>query len=825
VREGLRKGKLSFTFHGERLEGSFALVRTRRDESKPQWLLIKHRDDHADSSRDIVEEVTTSVESGRTMDEIAGGRSRVWRSNRRERKGGAPSASRLLAALSPMLATAASGPPRDSADWVYEPKYDGIRILAIAVDGKVALVTRNAKDKAAQFPEIVEAVRELSEELDRPLVVDGEIVAWQDGKPLRFQSLQGRMHVTVRRDIARLRNETPAVMMLFDILVDGGEMLVAEPWHVRRKSLERLLRGSDTGVLRLGDVLGDDYESAIRLATDEGWEGLIAKRRDAGYTAGRRSRDWIKLKIEQREEFVVGGWTEPRNSREHLGAILLGYHDPEGRFTYAGHTGGGFSRATLEDMYRRLRPLERQTPAFSTRPKTNEKAHWVRPAVVVEVKFNEWTNEGKLRQPIFVGVRDDKDAREVVYDRQGPPVVARDGEEDADDGGGASTVGKTVKARSTARASRGAAAKKTGKTASSRKAAAKTGKAAANTGRPTAKARKSPVVRPKKAAAAELKRAAKVAAQVEALCDAKGTGTLDLGRGESLDVTNLRKVFYPKRKKTKGDVMQFYASISPYLLPAIADRPLVLKRFPNGIKGQAFYQQKAPPSVPDGVRVEVVRDEGLTPQRRLIGGNLTTLLYLVQLGAISVDPWHSRVPDVQNGDYTIIDLDPGPKAPFRRVVEVARWVKEELDELGLHGVLKTSGASGIHVVLPLPDGVTNEAAKTIAELVANRVCERHPKEATVRRMVKARPTGAVYVDYLQNIRGKTVASVYSVRAEPDASVSTPLQWEELVDDLDPREFTIDTVPSRVAEVGDIWGAVMARPNDFGKLLRGGKKSR
>jgi bifunctional non-homologous end joining protein LigD len=801
VREGLKEGKLSITFHGDRLRGSFALVRTRRDESTPQWLLMKHRDDEADPARDIVAEVTTSVDSGRTMEEIAGGKSRVWQSNRdvtarasrTRKKSKSQSTASLLAALSPMLATPATEPPRDERDWIYEPKYDGIRILAIAVEGRVALITRNGKDKAAQFPEIAEGVLALSKKLDRPLVLDGEIVAWEDGAPLRFQALQGRMHVTVRRDIARLRKETPAVLMAFDVLVDGSDLLVSESWHVRRRRLEQLLRGSRGGVLRLGEVLGDDYESSIGQARSEGWEGLIAKCRDAEYAAGRRSRDWLKLKIEQREEFVVGGWTEPRNSREHLGAILLGYHDRNGEFVYAGHTGGGFSRATLNDMYRRLARLERKNPPFATRPKTNEKAHWVKPAVVVEVKFNEWTNEGKLRQPIFVGVRDDKDARDVAYDRRGPGIVDAIEAPQVKKSAGTASGGSRAKSSGTKR----------------KTTAAKRGKTA-----------KRSTARSRKPSAAALKGAARVAREIAAVCDVSGSGRVDLGGGESLDVTNLRKVFFPKRKQTKGDVMQFYARISPYLLPAIEDRPLVLKRFPNGIRGQAFYQQKAPPQVPEGVRVEVVRDEGLTPQRRLIGGNLTTLLYLVQLGAISVDPWHSRIPDVQFADYTIIDLDPGPKAPFRRVVQIARWVKEELDELGLHGVLKTSGASGMHVVLPLPGGVTNETAKTVAELVANRVCEKHPKEATVRRMVKSRPTSAVYVDYLQNIRGKTVASVYSVRAEPEASVSTPLEWGELTDDLDPREFTIETVPARISSVGDIWGAGMARPNRFDTLLEG-----
>jgi bifunctional non-homologous end joining protein LigD len=292
---------------------------------------------------------------------------------------------------------------------------------------------------------------------------------------------------------------------------------------------------------------------------------------------------------------------------------------------------------------------------------------------------------------------------------------------------------------------------------------------------------------------------------------------LDLPTGE-LEVSNLDKVFFPKTKTTKGDVMRFYARVAPYLLPAIADRPLVMKRFPNGVRGKAFYQQRAPSDRPASVRVEPVSDDGLTTQDRIIGGDFATLLYVIQLGAISIDPWHSRVQSVKHADYSIIDLDPGPRAQFRRVIEVAHVVKEVLDELGLHAVPKTSGASGIHIVLPLAPGVPNDGARIVAEVVARRVAERRPKIATVERWVKARPSGTVYVDFLQNIRGKTVAGVYSVRAQPQPSVSTPLQWSELTDDLDPTTFTIDSVLPRLRAKGDLWAKGMKTPNSLDGIL-------
>ena len=296
------------------------------------------------------------------------------------------------------------------------------------------------------------------------------------------------------------------------------------------------------------------------------------------------------------------------------------------------------------------------------------------------------------------------------------------------------------------------------------------------------------------------------------------TGTLNLGGDERLDVSNLDKRFFPKRGYTKGDLMAYYASVSPFLLPAIADRPLVMKRFPHGIGGQSFYQQRAPDDPPAGVRVEPVADEGLKTQLRLVGGDLTTLLYIVQLGAISIDPWHSRVQSVGFADYAIVDLDPGPRASFRRVVDVALWVGEELERLNLHGVPKTSGSSGIHIVLPLVAGTPNETARVVAEIVATRVAERHPAATTVTRWVQSRPTSSVYVDFLQNIRGKTVASVYSARATPDATVSAPLRWSELTPALDPRDFTIESMGARLRETGDLWREGMRRANDPRRLL-------
>jgi bifunctional non-homologous end joining protein LigD len=667
-----------------------------------------------------------------------------------------------MTAIAPMLASVGDDLPRGEG-WVFEPKYDGIRVLAFAESDGVALISRNGIDKAHSFPEITEALTALRKSAKRPFVIDGEIVVMRGDSPMRFQELQSRMHVNDRASIASHREETPAALMVFDLLLDGKKTLVTQPWRERRARLTSLLEHIDeehAGTLRLSDV-AEDGAALLDEAREHAWEGVIAKRADAPYEIGRRSRSWLKLKIEQRQEFIVGGWTEPRKAREFLGAILLGYYDPDGGLVYAGHTGTGFSRQSLTETYRRLKKLEQPRSPFTTTPKTNQPAHWTRPEVIVEIKFNEWTAGGHLRQPVFVGVRDDKAAEDVLREPQSKLNAKGPTRRKVDD---------VSLARRTKSSTDGK----------------------------------------------------KAVAQIDAIIADDGAGELALPTGP-LEVSNLHKVFFPESKTTKGDVMRFYAEVSPFLLPTMRDRPLVMKRFPNGVKGKAFYQQKAPADAPPSVRVESVSDEGMTTADRLVGGDLATLLYLIQLGAISVDPWHSRVQSIQSADYTIIDLDPGPRARFGRVIEVAHAVKEALDDFGLHGVAKTSGASGMHIALPLPSGIPNDGARMIAELVATRVAEQHPKIATIERWVKSRPAGAIYVDFLQNIRGKTVAGVYSVRAQPTATVSTPLDWSEITEDLDPTAFTIETVPERLRERGDLWGKGMKTPNNLEQLLAGARQ--
>ena len=782
IREGYKRGDLKIYFHGQRLQGSFVLVRMKfgRNGStpeKPQWLFIKHRDEYASDDVDIVAETTTSVTTGRTMDEIAAGKSKVWQSNR------APKETRLKTALhpasalttkrvssaglEPMLCTVGAEIP--GKGWTYEPKYDGIRVLAFATSESATLITRNGNDKAAQFPEIIAALRKLVAKVKRPLVLDGEIVAINDGLPARFQDLQNRMHVKEQAAIERYQSSSPTAFILFDMLMDGTDVVVGEPWTERRALLEKRVGRHVSDRIQITPSTPDKGDKVLAQAHKEGWEGIIAKKIGSTYQPGVRSRDWLKLKIEFRQEFVVGGYTEPRNSRQHIGALLLGYYDGS-RFIYVGHTGGGFTSAGLVEMFRKLKPLEQKQSPFEEVPRTNETPHWVRPEIVVEVKFNEFTADGMLRQPIYLGTRDDKNPRDVRMEKKS---VQKKKE-----------LPKLPVRKTSARARRAVSAVKAGKS----------------------KAPKS-------------RETAALLDRLREIEDKGGDAVLDLPGGDRIQVTNLDKVFFPDTGHTKGDLMRYYVRVAPFILPVMADRPLVLKRFPNGVNGQAFFQQKAAEETPDPVRVELIHTDGSSTSRRFIGGSLASLLYLVQLGSISVDPWHSRIQSLEFADYTIIDLDPGPRAPFSRVVECAQWAKDVMDDLGLHGSLKTSGSTGLHIYIPLPPDTPNEAATLVAQMIATEVAQSHPKVATIERAVKARAATSVYVDFLQNIIGKTVAGAYSVRARPHPTVSTPIEWTELDSDLDPQDFTIDTAPERFEKKGDIWNPAMKKKNSLRALLK------
>lgn len=670
-----------------------------------------------------------------------------------------------------MLATLADGPIQ-APGWVYEPKYDGIRaIVELEPKGAVRLWSRLGNEKTSQFPEIAAGLAALARKLTRPVVIDGEVVALDTrGRPAGFQQLQGRIHLSASRDIESAAESMPTAFIAFDLLADGTEDVRRLPLRDRRPRLERLFASVRDPTLRLSEQVADDGRPLKARAEKEGWEGLIAKEAGAPYQSGRRSPSWRKLKIVKRQEFVVGGWTEPRQTRSHFGALLLGVHDDAGRLRYVGHTGTGFDQKELSRVYALLKAREVRESPFAMRVKTNEPAHWVRPELVAEVKFTEWTADGKLRHPVYLGLRDDKRAEGVTVESQGSRVPR------------SKVPGSTVP-----------------------------GSRVPGSGVP--------------ADAPLDSRLQPVIDQLRELEHAKKDGTVDLPNGDRVRVTNLSKVFWPEGKITKGELLRYYVAVSPYLLPVVEDRPLVMKRFPNGVDAPAFYQQRSREEKPPaGVRIETLPDD-LDPisepgARRLIGGSLTTLVYMAQIAAISQDPWFSRVQSPLDADFVAIDLDPTDDATFARVLDVARWVRDELLAAGIPGYPKTSGSSGLHIYIPLPRGTSYESGQLLCHIVAALVASRHPKAATIERTVRARPKGTVYVDYLQNILGKTLACAYSARASAFAGVSTPLTWDEIDLKIDPHEFTVRTALARFHARGDLWaGLRKGKPANLRAILK------
>jgi bifunctional non-homologous end joining protein LigD len=664
--------------------------------------------------------------------------------------------------IKPMLASTDEPPPAQHG-LVYEPKYDGIRAIVEMDGANVRLFSRNGNEKSNQFPAIVAALSRIASKIKKPLILDGEIVAIDAaGKPLGFQQIQHRIGLTGAVDVARAEHNWPAAIILFDILRDGDDDLRGQPLALRRVTLQQRIakhvakKDDVTSLVRLSEIATDDGRPMLIRAEKEGWEGLIVKDGQSLYHTGRRTPAWRKLKLLKMQEFVIGGFTAPQGSRSHFGSLLLGYYE-NGALMFAGSVGTGFNQKELEKLAALFFKRAAVSSPFANKVVSNEKPHWLRPDLVCQVKFIEWTDEGLLRQPVYLGLRDDKKASEVVAEKEGATVPKFQG--------------------------------------TSAKVPASQSKSAGN-----------------------------VIDQLLEIEQSKRDGEILLPNGDKLRVTNLSKILWPAIKGTKGELLRYYAEVAPLILPAVDDRPLVMKRSPNGVDKPFFYQQHHKETAPKGVRRIVVPINDDSPseedaEERLIGGSLTSLLYMSQLAAISQDPWFSRVADPDYMDYAAIDLDPGDAATFRDIVDVALVVGEELDRLGIPSVPKTSGSGGMHVYIPLPKKTTYQTGQLLCHVIATIVTEKMPKRATIQRMVKKRDQKHIYVDYLQNIKGKTLATAYSARASDFAGVSTPVTWKEVDRRLNPKDFTIRTAPARFAKVGDLWKALRTtKPVNITKVL-------
>ncbi len=734
----------------------------------------------------------------------------------------------------------ASDPPLVAKDLVYEPKYDGIRAIALVEPAqpqpRIRFWSRLGNEKTSQFPELAATLATWAREINVPIVLDGEIVALDDHRrPAGFQRLQGRIHVTVpgyrsSRPITSPQ-EQPTAFIAFDLLRDGDDDLRALPLVERRARLARLFEEHPptSDALRLSEQAVGDGRTLLARARKEGWEGLVVKAARSPYRDGRRTPEWRKMKITNEDEFVVGGWTEPKGARSYFGSLILGTHDEAGRLVHAGDCGTGFSGAELERLWKLLKPLETSECPFYVKPKTLGRPHWAKPKLVVQVRYTEWTDDGRLRHPTYLGLRDDKRPEEVKTTRRGSKVPEFQGPK---------VQGSKVEG-SELQKFQGSMVSKSGGSGSNRGRNSATSEPSnPGTSEPRnlkASEPRTPEPRnpepsdhrrprtpdPRRSARDPLKSwtpaADAMTAQLDAFEANKRDGKLRLPDGDTLDVTNLHKIFWPGPPYTKGDLLRYYARVAPLILPVIDDRPLVMKRFPNGIQGEAFYQHRGPEKYPRGVRVEPV--PGADVPTMFVGGDLKTLLYMAQLASISMDPWFSKMESLDEPDLVALDLDPQPGATFDQILDVSRWVREELDRLKVPGFPKTSGSEGLHIFIPLAPGTSYEAGVLFCQIVATIVATKHPKVATIERMVRRRKERTVYVDYLQNIPGKTLACAYSARASAFAGVSAPLKWEEIDDKIRPQDFTIKTMETRVRSVGDLWAALRkSKPADLTRAL-------
>jgi bifunctional non-homologous end joining protein LigD len=718
--EGLEKGKLLFELKGYKLRGVWTLVKIKK--AQKEWLLIKERDGWASPDRVPPAE---SVLSGLTVEDLEAGRDRGEAIREALARAEAPRRAVEARSLSPMLADTADA-PFSRPGWLFEPKLDGYRVLAARRNGEARLYTRNGNECAQAFPEVTRAVAALP--FDR-LVLDGEVVALDDRGIPSFQRLQGRARLSRPIDIRHAAVEAPVTYYAFDLLGFEDFDLRPLPLTTRKALLQRVL--PPLGALRFLEHVDQDGEALYREAERLGLEGVVAKKAAAPYKSG-RSPSWLKVRSRRTGDFVVVGFTAPKGSRGGFGALHLAEY-VDGVLTYSGRVGTGFSERQLAEVTRTLDRHRRAAPPCVGPIPKERGTTWVEPVLVCEVEYAEWTEEGLLRQPVFVRFRDDKRPEECV--RAGGQAGGRaDGRGEP---GGDGALG-----RSEERLAAGAA-KKTARTA------------------------------PERAGAdgAEL----------------------------PFELTNLKKVFWPEDGYTKGDLLDYYRAIGPWLLPYLRNRPLVMTRFPDGIGGKSFFQKDAPGFAPDWIRTERMWSEDT--QREIdyfVCDDLASLLYVINLGSIPLHLWASRAPTLERPDWCVLDLDP-KGAPFTDVVEVALAARDLCARIDLPLYVKTSGSSGLHLLVPLGRQCTHDQSRSLGELLARSLVGRLPQIATITRQVSKRD-GRVYVDYLQNGSGKLLVSPFCVRPLPGAPVSTPLHWREVNRRLDLRRHTMKTVPQRMRKL-------------------------
>lgn len=723
----LERGEIKFELKGEKLRGSFVIVKLRNSQKGNEWLMIKHKDAAADPDWNI-DRNDSSVLTGRVLEEIKA-QSPPKHGPRplhpAELQGARKSAMPMR--MGPMLATLSDRPFSDP-NWLFEIKWDGVRALAWIAEGELKLRARSGSDITSQYPELAALEEAFS---GRQAIVDGEIAALDSRGYSDFETLQKRMHV--RSPGQKLISQFPTVFWAFDLLYCDGYDLREAPLLERKQLLQRLLRASER--FRYSDHQVEKGKELFELAKENGLEGIVAKRIDSRYVS-ERSANWLKLKTSKTLDAVVGGWTAPRGAGAPFGSLLLGVYEGK-KLRFIGHAGSGFDAKTHKEVAAKLKELASDNCPFDEPPETNEKATWIGPSLVARVRFSGWTQENRLRHPVFLGQREDVKPEDCCRESEvaapeTPSVVHAP-----------PLVGKVLSTK----------------------------------------------------------------AQIESeLFKGRAENvTLELD-GKRLRLSNMNKVYFPESGYTKRDLLAYYYRMADYLLPFLKDHPLVLKRHPDGIKGQSFFQKDLREGLPDWFKTVPLDSETRGEQiHYAIANDRASLLYLTGLGCIDHNPWSCRFTDLEHPDYFFFDLDPSEGTDYSVVVKIAKALYEKLAEVGLNVFLKTSGATGMHLYLPVEPVYTYEQLRTFAEILARMVSSKHANLVTNERSVARRPAGRVLIDVQQNAQGRPLAAPYVVRAFPKAPVSTPLLPGELRTTLKPERLNMETMPSRLKEKGDLWG--------------------
>jgi bifunctional non-homologous end joining protein LigD len=745
-KEGYAKGSLKFTLHGKKLEGAWALVRMARREGDKadNWLLIKERDASArpGSEDEVVSGETISVASGRDIAAIAEDADRVWSSEHGEVKikgrrratmtvekkraatalldpaqiAGAKRAKRAPK-ISPELATLASNAPSGD-QWLNEIKFDGYRMLAHLASGKVALRTRNDLDWTRRFPELARALAQLR--VDEALL-DGEVVHFDERGVSSFSALQNDLSQKTTKNLA---------YMAFDLLFLDGWDLTGATTEDRKAALQSLLESTAPPGIRYSDHQIGRGPEFLAAACRAKLEGIVSKRRDAPYRAG-RNPTWLKVKCGRREELVVIGYTDPTGARSGFGALLVGYYTPQGELVYAGKVGTGFTQKTLVQLYKKLGAIERRQPTVQLPTGVSSRGvHWVRPELVAEIAFSEWTKDALLRQPSFLGLREDKTAEEAVLDRANgeprPVGPAR---------GGNAPVGRD------------------------------------------------------------------------------GTAVVD-----GVRITHAHRPVFPEERITKLAVAEYYAAIAERMLPHIARRPLSLLRCPDGLAGKCFFQKHLAAGMPASIKQIPIAEKDEVENFVMIEEK-QGLLALVQMGVLEFHPWGSTVDRLDKPDRLIFDLDPDEALDWNRVIAAALAVRNQLESFDLRSFVKTTGGKGLHVVVPIKPTLDWDAAKEFSRLVVVKLASEQPSLYTSSLAKNAR-RGRLFIDYLRNARGATAVAAYSTRARPGAPVSAPLSWEEVESGVRSDEFSVLTLPRRLASLRrDPWADLLTTKQTISAAAR------